>query len=253
MYSWDASFFIQAMQTLIKASTPNYSERTEKIRFLVLHHTELEDVKSVYEIFENKERSVSSHYLVAKDGAVHQFVDDKNCAWHAGISYWDGVENLNQTSIGIEIDNNGSEPFSNEVMASVITLCKKLIKDHNIKPQDVVAHSDIAYWRKIDPSVFFNWYELAAEGIGLVSNAQAEDKILYRPQQINRNIIITKHKLQKLGYKTSDITHDEFCEKTLSLFQAFKRRFVKESYAHEDWDALCEARLDDLLRIYGKK
>lgn len=240
--------FYLAMQNVIKAYTPNFAERTANIRFLVLHHTELPDIKSVYDIFADKSREVSSHYLIGKDGSIHQFVDDKDCAWHAGVSYWKGVENLNHSSIGIELDNNGDEPFTPELMKATIALCQHLIKTHNIN--EVVAHSDIAYWRKIDPSVYLNWAELAKHGIGVVSDVEAEDKIKFTPKQVHRDLLLTKHKLHKLGYKISELDHDEFCDMTLSLFQAFKRRFVKESYHHNNWDALCEARLNDLLRIY---
>ncbi|MFI4983855.1 MAG: N-acetylmuramoyl-L-alanine amidase [Rickettsiales bacterium] len=241
------------MAEIIKAHTPNSSVRTENVRFLVLHHTELPDIKSVYNIFENTTPPVSSHYLVGRDGSLHQFVADDVCAHHAGISYWDGVTNLNQTSIGIELDNDGNEPFTPDLMQTTIELCNLLMATHAIKPQDVVAHSDIAYWRKVDPSVYLDWAALAEYGIGLVSTAQTNDEILFTHQHIHSDIIITKHKLGMLGYKISDIDNNEFCDKTLALFQAFKRRFVKESYPHNNWDATCSARLEDLLRIYGKK
>ncbi len=116
------------------------------------------------------EAAVSSHYVVDEDGGVLRLVPEAERAAHAGISFWRGVEGLNETSIGIEIVNPGHEwgyrPFPPAQIAAVIALCRDILARHAIPARGVVAHSDIAPDRKQDPGELFPWEALAGEGIG---------------------------------------------------------------------------------------
>jgi N-acetyl-anhydromuramyl-L-alanine amidase AmpD len=87
----------------IKSHSPNFNDRPQdaKISMIVIHHTELNNIKEVYKIFENPESKVSSQYLIGRDGSLHQFVEDNQRAWHAGVSEWGGKEGLKDYSIGI--------------------------------------------------------------------------------------------------------------------------------------------------------
>src|SRR6202041_3457495 len=94
------------------------------------------------------EAKVSAHYLVEEDGTVHALVEEKDCAWHAGKSFWRGQRDVNPISIGMEIVNPGHEwgyrAFPEAQMKSVVTFATDIIQHHKIAPRDVVAHSDIA-------------------------------------------------------------------------------------------------------------
>ena len=109
----------------------------------------------------NKNSKVSSHYLIGRDGKIINLVDEKKRAWHSGVSHWKGVDNLNDISIGIELENPGHEfgyiPFSKEQMDSLIYLCKELKSKYDIKEDWVLGHSDISPGRKLDPGDKFDW------------------------------------------------------------------------------------------------
>ena len=105
-------------------------------------------------------------------------VSVKKRAWHAGQSYWKGKTDINSSSIGIELDYSPSDKnnlFSNKLNSALIFLLKKLLKKYKIKPENVLAHSDIAPYRKIDPGKFFQWHILENK------------KLSYRIQFINRS------------------------------------------------------------------
>ena len=116
------------------------------------------------------ESKVSCHYVVGEDGAVTQMVPEASRAWHAGVSHWKGATDINSRSIGIEIHNPGHEggypDFPDAQMDAVEALCLDIIARHGILPHNVLAHSDVAPRRKIDPGEKFGWARLARAGIG---------------------------------------------------------------------------------------
>jgi N-acetylmuramoyl-L-alanine amidase len=86
------------------------------------------------------------------------------------VSSWQGNTNLNSSSIGIEIvnfgDRNGAwQAYPKAQMDVVIALVKDIVKRHNIRPDRIVGHSDIAPQRKSDPGPLFPWKRLADEGL----------------------------------------------------------------------------------------
>lgn len=150
-------------------SSKNHSPREHgSIRYLILHYTERDFETSLQLLTEGK---VSSHYLMSEEGGVYQLVDEEKKAFHAGVSHWHGDVGLNETSIGIEIVNAGAESgfpdFPVKQIESVIALCQDIIQRHNILPQHVLAHSDIAPNRKKDPGPKFPWKQLAEVGVGV--------------------------------------------------------------------------------------
>jgi len=114
---------------------------------------------------------VSSHYVVFEDGRIAQCVPESERAWHAGVSYWAGETDINSCSIGIEIANPGHDfgypDFPSRQIAAVIALCRGIIARRGIRPDRVLAHSDVAPARKQDPGEKFPWRLLSDSGVGL--------------------------------------------------------------------------------------
>jgi len=171
---------------IVDAPSPNFGPRTEgkKIKYLILHYTGTKTVFEAIRLLQGGEpkHQVSAHYLVDEAGSVMRFVDENMRAWHAGKSYWEREEDINSSSIGIEIQNPGHEygyrPFPEEQMKVVAELCHGIIDRHKILPAHVLAHSDIAPERKEDPGELFPWQALSEQGIGLWPEAgehEAED------------------------------------------------------------------------------
>lgn len=151
----------------------------ERVRVLVMHYTGGDDVAAAKTLTGNH---VSVHYMVPEQTGIFggqpvvmQLAEEHERAWHAGISNWKGRDNLNDTSVGIEMVNAGFtqtasgmlwHPFSESQVAQVIVLAKDIVARNNIAPTDVVGHSDIAPGRKMDPGPFFPWKRLADAGVG---------------------------------------------------------------------------------------
>src|SRR5215831_7488647 len=85
--------------------SPNFDDRRPV--FVVIHHTSNDTVAQALSVLRDPAREVSAHYLVGRDGHVYQLVDERKRAWHAGVSRWGGDPDLNSSSIGIELDNDG--------------------------------------------------------------------------------------------------------------------------------------------------
>ncbi len=144
--------------------TTNFNLR--KPNFVIIHHTAQNSVDHTLETFTLKRTSVSSHYVIGDNGEIYQMLNDYYRGWHAGSGKWGNDTDLNSSSIGIELDNNGFEPFSEEQIASLIDLLKVLKERHGIPTANFIGHSDIAPSRKVDPNVTFPWKRLAEEGFG---------------------------------------------------------------------------------------
>jgi N-acetylmuramoyl-L-alanine amidase len=147
--------------------SPNFDTRRAQV--IVLHYTEQDSVaQSLHTLrTRNSGGPVSSHYLVGDDGAIYQLVSDEHRAWHAGAGSWGSIHELNSASIGIEIDNDGVEPFSEPQIAALLRLLDDLTTRHRIPKEAVIGHSDLAPGRKIDPGPRFPWKRLAEAGYGV--------------------------------------------------------------------------------------
>lgn len=153
-------------------ATPNFGDRKDgkTVRAIILHYTGMVSGKAAEDWLCNADSEVSSHYLVHEDGHIVQMVAESDRAWHAGKSYWKGETDLNSVSVGIEIVNPGHVlgyvQFPPRQINAVTRLCRGIILRHAIQPDMILAHSDIAPGRKIDPGELFPWDRLAAKGIG---------------------------------------------------------------------------------------
>ena len=149
--------------------SPNFDQR--RANFIVLHQTTNATVDKALATLTDPQRKVSAHFLIGRDGAVMQLVDETARAWHAGESRWGGMSDLNSASIGIELDNTGNEPFAEPQIVALLALLAELKERYRIPVANVLAHGDVAPARKVDPSRFFPWRRLAEAGFGLWCDA----------------------------------------------------------------------------------
>ena len=152
--------------------SPNFDERVGGPPDLILlHYTGMQTGAAALERLTSAESKVSSHYVVFEDGRIVQCVAEDKRAWHAGVSHWGGETDINSRSIGIEVVNPGHEfgyqNFPLRQIAAVISLCKSIIARRGpIRPERVLAHSDVAPARKQDPGEKFPWELLSKSGVG---------------------------------------------------------------------------------------
>ena len=152
-------------------ASPNFGPRLAAgPDMIILHYTGMATGPAAEDWLCAAESQVSSHYLVHEDGLIVQMVRESDRAWHAGKSSWRGVTDINSRSVGIEIVNPGHalgyRDFPDAQIGAVIALCRDICARHLIRPERVLAHSDVAPGRKIDPGERFPWSQLAAAGIG---------------------------------------------------------------------------------------
>lgn len=144
--------------------SPNFDQR--RPNFVILHQTSNDTVGKALATLTDPQRRVSAHYLIGRDGAVMQLVDESARAWHAGASWWGGNSDLNSASIGIELDNTGDEPFAEPQIVALLALLDELRQRYRIPAPNYLAHGDVAPMRKVDPGRLFPWRRLAQHGFG---------------------------------------------------------------------------------------
>jgi N-acetylmuramoyl-L-alanine amidase len=177
---------------------PSQNFDTRKPRLIVVHHTFMENAEAALQTLQsqNSEGRVSAHYLIADNGKLYQLVADNQRAWHAGVGSWQGITDINSISIGIELDNNGSEPFDERQIQSLIRLLEDLCTRLNIPRTAIIGHADLAPARKNDPSRHFPWQRLAQAGFGKWYGENLTDP----PAGFNPVLA-----LKALGYDISDL------------------------------------------------
>jgi len=161
---------------IYEAGTTNFSLR--KPNFVIIHHTAQNSCEQTLKTFTTAQTQVSAHYVICKDGTIHHMLNDYLRAWHGGAAKWGSNTDINSNSIGIEIDNNGFETFTEAQVNSLLRLLGMLKKEYNIPPANFIGHADIAPGRKVDPNRNFPWQQLATNGFGLwydTTNVQVPD------------------------------------------------------------------------------
>ena len=233
-----------------------------RIKVLVIHYT-ADDFDSSLATLTDK--NVSSHYLIPAIPPLHdgkpriwQLVPERDLAWHAGVSFWRGATRINDTSIGIELENRGWQksggqkrfaPFEPAQIAALIPLAKDIIQRYDIKPQNVVAHADIAPQRKDDPGPLFPWQVLAQQGIGawpdpgrvaFYLNGQSP----YQP--VERAVLLDL--LARYGYNVPDNLSSTEQKRIIMAFQMHFRPQLWNGVSDRETMAIAEA----LLEKYGQ-
>ncbi len=189
------------------AGTTNFGMR--KPNFVIIHHTAQTACDTTLKTFTLPRTQVSAHYVICKDGTINHMLNDYLRAWHAGNSKWGNVTDINSVSIGIELDNNGFEPFSEVQIKSLLAVLKKLKQDNNIPTANFIGHADIAPKRKVDPNKYFPWQQLAANGFGYWYDTLN----VKLPENFN-----AIQALRIIGYDTRD---------SVAAIKAFKLHFVQ--------------------------
>ena len=200
--------------------------RTQPIQCLVLHHTAT-SLPSSIETLRGKTHGhkVGTHYLVSDETKPRVFRMAHECfsTSHAGKSKWKEFGSLNQSSIGIEIVNldGNLHSYPPAQVAAIIRLCQDIVKRNNISPSNVVAHSDIAIGRKVDPGSKFPWEQLAAAGVGAWPDADE----LARCTQLYQAGVPPPHQLREM-FKAYGYRFDDNSAASLrSTVEAFQRHF----------------------------
>ncbi|KGT94154.1 N-acetylmuramoyl-L-alanine amidase amid [Erwinia typographi] len=233
-----------------------------RVKVLVIHYT-AEDFPTSLATLTSRE--VSVHYLIpaAPEQKQHQpvvlrLVPESELAWHAGPSFWRGASRLNDTSVGIELENQGYRnapggrswsPFPPPQMAALMPLARDIVQRYHILPQDVVGHSDIAPQRKLDPGPLFPWQWLAKQGIGAWPDASRVSFYLAgrAPQQpVEQGRLLTL--LSLYGYQASPEMPQEEQQKVIAAFQM---HFRPSDYRGLP-DAESESIVRALLEKYGE-
>jgi N-acetylmuramoyl-L-alanine amidase len=153
------------------AGSPSFDLR--RPQYVILHHTTNETAQQALATLTNPLRMVSAHYLVARDGTIYQLVDERMRAWHAGISRWGGDTDINSASIGVELDNDGREPYPEVQIEALLALLADVKARHDIPAANFLGHGDVAPGRKVDPGILFPWRRLAQHGFGAWCDAPA--------------------------------------------------------------------------------
>jgi N-acetylmuramoyl-L-alanine amidase len=152
--------------------SPNHGERRDGMRpdMILLHYTGMTDAALALDRLCTVGSEVSAHYLVFEDGRVVQMVPEGRRAWHAGASFWAGETDINSCAIGVEIANPGHDfgypDFPKRQIAAVTALCRSIQTRNTIRPERMLAHSDVAPSRKQDPGEKFPWQTLWDSGVG---------------------------------------------------------------------------------------
>jgi len=202
------------MKLINKYKSPNYSFRKKPflIKYVVIHYTAINSYNEAIQYLCNKSNKVSSHFLINKLGDIYYLVNIKYRAWHAGISYWKKEGDINSNSIGIELDNSGHhlnfEKYTSKQISSIIKLLNYLKKKYNIKPENILGHSDVSPYRKIDPGEKFPWDKLHLEKIIQLPKKLSKTQSNKIENYLNITSIKTnKHRalfmLEKIGYYTN--------------------------------------------------
>lgn len=245
------------------ADTSHHAQYADtRIRFLVMHYTEIDEAKSL-DVLTHEQ--VSAHYVVPdhpreKNGepVVWQLVPESQRAWHAGLSYWQGTTELNAASIGIENVNAGPidtpqgrtwQPYPPAQVDAMTRLAKDIVTRYGIPPTRVVGHSDIAPQRKIDPGPLFPWKQLYDAGVGAwPDDATVAKDLAGRDPHAPADVRALQDKLARYGYEVA--TDGVLDDKTRRVFAAFQMHFRPADYSGNpdaQTDAIAQALLDKYM------
>lgn len=216
-------------------ASPNFGKRRDGLsaNALILHYTGMASGTAAEDWLCDPRSEVSSHYLVHEDGRIVQMVGESDRAWHAGRGSWKGVSDVNSFSIGIEIVNPGHNlgypDFPDVQMDAVTRLCRDIVGRYRIVPERVLAHSDVAPRRKIDPGEKFPWARLAAHGVGHfvaphpIDHEARDDGARLRQGDRGAAVEELQSMLSSYGYEAG--ISGVYDGQTIGVVEAFQRHF----------------------------
>ena len=231
--------------------SPNHGARAGERRpdMLILHYTGMPDEGEALQWLANPLSQVSAHYFVFENGHIVQMVPEIRRAWHAGAGSWAGEADINSCSIGIEIANpghaGGLPSFGEAQIAQVVALTRDICGRWDIRPDRVLAHSDVAPGRKEDPGEKFPWEHLHRAGVGhWVRPAPIGDGRFFVRGDQGRPIEALQAMLALYGYGIPVTgSYDEETEKVVAAFQRHFRQERVDGVA----DASTITTLRDLI------
>ena len=148
--------------------SPNHGDRRgQRPELVVLHYTGMADGASARARLCDPAAEVSAHWLIHENGLTEALVPEDRRAWHAGAGAWQGRDDVNSRSIGIELVNPGDSPFPEPQMAALERLLHQILARWSIPAAGVIGHSDMAPGRKSDPGPRFDWRRLAVQGLAV--------------------------------------------------------------------------------------
>jgi N-acetylmuramoyl-L-alanine amidase len=224
-----------------RASTPD---------MVILHYTGMRDTGEALNWLCNPVSQVSCHYFVFENGHTLQLVPEARRAWHAGVSAWHGDRDINSASIGIEIANpghpGGLPDYPDAQITAVINLCRDITARLAIPAHRVLAHSDVAPGRKLDPGEKFPWRRLAEAGVGLwVEPAPIRDGRFFQRGEEGQPVQALQSMFALFGYALPVTgVFDQRMQDVVEAFQRHWRPMRVDGVA----DASTITTLHDLLR-----
>ena len=226
------------MSSYIEQSSPNWNERPCGcvVDTVILHYTGMKTGAEAIARLRDAATQVSAHYVVEEDGRIFRLVAEEKRAWHAGVSHWQGRDNINDCSIGVEIVNPGHEfgyrAFPTPQINGLITLLSGIKERHGIPAARFIGHSDIAPQRKIDPGELFPWRELADYGLGVVSiNPCLDQSVVARKGDVGDVVCDLNKLLGIVGYH--NLGDGNFGSGTEMALRAFQRHWCPEHVTGE--------------------
>ena len=189
----------------------HFRKRVGKIEYIIIHCSRSNPKKQIEIMQEN---GVSAHYIIGRDGSLTSVIEEKDVAYHAGMSTWYMSEgkSLNENSIGIELEcpsmGQKKRSYPSRQIDKLIELLTYLVKKYDIRKDRILAHSDIAPERKPDPGAYFPWKKLYKQGL----------IFWYRENSLAKQTD-EKELLQIIGYNTINLSAAKY---------AFCRRWLKE-------------------------
>jgi N-acetylmuramoyl-L-alanine amidase len=225
--------------------------QSSRVKFVILHYTVSDLPTSINALTKNV---VSSHYLLTDETApkIYGLVDEMRQSNHAGVSHWKNYTLLNGSSVGIEIVNPGHTfdstgariwyPYPQAQIDQLIVLLKQIVARHQVAPENILGHSDIAPQRKQDPGPLFPWYQLAQHGLIAWPDAGkvAAARLVFEQQM--PDVAWFQKKLAAHGYailQSGDL--DEQTRNVISAFQMKYRPVVIDGLPDLETAALLEA------------
>ncbi len=194
--------------------TTNFGMR--KPNFVIIHHTAQFSCEQTIQTFTKDSTQVSAHYIICKDGSLHHMLNDYLRAWHAGLGKWGSATDINSASLGIELDNNGIDSFTEVQLHTLENLLAVVKKKYNIPAANFVGHGDIAPGRKVDPNIHFPWKRFADNGYGLW---YGDTTNILLPENFNSLLAF-----RIIGYDVSNPG---------AVVQAFRRHFLQADITGE--------------------
>jgi N-acetylmuramoyl-L-alanine amidase len=253
------------MKLIHNFKSPNFNDRkSNNIEIIVIHYTALSSISNSLKHLCSKKNKVSSHYLISQEGKIYSLVSEKKRAWHAGQSYWRGNTDINSISIGIELDYSPldkNNKFTLKLNSALIFLLKKLLKKYRISTHNILGHSDIAPYRKIDPGKYFPWQMLENKKLSFSPKLLNREDIKknLKKEWLNKNKLNSMKKkilfmLNFIGYDTSlALKNKIYFDQLINAYSSHYRIYKNYYYNKKKIFNVIEVHFLNIILTINKK